>query len=212
MKIPYNYVTIEGSIGAGKTTLVEMLSKEMNAEPIYERFADNPFLPKFYKEPHQYAFPLEMTFLMDRYQQLKSYLSSMNMFTDFTISDYFIDKCLLFSKNNLNTDEFILFRKVFDAISSQLPKPDIILYLYTTPDKLLKQIAKRGRSYESDITQKYLSDIQDKYLTYFRDNKNIPILLIDTKNIDFVKNITDYELIKNLLTKKYEAGIHRVIF
>lgn len=212
MKIPYNYVAVEGSIGAGKTTLVEMLSKDMDAEPIYERFAENPFLPKFYKEPHLYAFPLEMTFLMDRYQQLKAFLPSMNIFADFTIGDYFIDKCLLFSKNNLDNDEFMLFKSVFDALSSQLPHPDLIIYLYSRPERLLKQIAKRGRSYESGITDTYLSDIQEKYLTYFRENASVPILLVDTENIDFVENPDDYLSIKSLLARRYEPGIHRILF
>ncbi len=212
MKIPYDYVAVEGSIGAGKTTLVEMISKEMDAEPIYERFADNPFLAKFYKDPEHYAFPLEMTFLMDRYQQLKSFLSTRNMFADFTIGDYFIDKCLLFSKNNLTDDEFFLFKKVFDAVSVALPKPDLIIYLYTTPDKLLKQIAKRNRSFEKDITEGYLSDIQEKYLTYFRENQTIPILLIDTFNIDFVKNRSDYDSIKQLISQNFPPGIHRILF
>lgn len=212
MKTPYDYVVIEGSIGAGKTTLVSMIAEDMNADPIYERFADNPFLAKFYNDPEHYALPLEMTFLMDRHQQLKSYLTTRNLFTDFVIGDYFIDKCLLFAKNNLSDDEFALFKNVFDTIASYLPKPDIILYLYTTPDKLLKQIAKRNRSYEKNISSEYLSDIQEKYLTYFRENSNIPVLLIDTENIDFVANNSDYQSIKQLLTQQYPAGIHRILF
>lgn len=212
MKIPYNYVTVEGSIGAGKTTLVEKLSQDMNAEAIYERFADNPFLEKFYKNPKQYAFPLEITFLMDRYQQLKSYLSTRNLFTDFVLGDYFIDKCLLFAKNNLANDEYLLFKNVFDAVASNLPKPDLMIYLYTTPDKLLKQIAKRNRSFEKDITAEYLSDIQEKYITYFKENQNIPILFIDTENIDFVENVSDYQAIKQLLMLTHTPGIHRILF
>lgn len=212
MKIPYNYVTVEGSIGAGKTTLVEKLSQDMNAEAIYERFAENPFLEKFYKNPEQYAFPLEITFLMDRHQQLKSYLSTRNLFTDFVIGDYFIDKCLLFAKNNLANDEYLLFKNVFDAVASNLPKPDLMIYLYTTPDKLLKQIAKRNRSFEKDITAEYLSDIQEKYITYFKENQNIPILFIDTENIDFVENNSDYQAIKQLIMQTHTKGIHRILF
>ena len=212
MKIPYNYVVIEGSIGAGKTTLATMLASELNAELVLERFADNPFLEKFYKDPEHYAFPVEMTFLMDRYQQLKNLLTARDLFTDFVIGDYFIDKCLLFSKNNLSKDEFSLFKKVFDTIADFLPKPDLILYLYTKPDRLLKQIAKRNRSFEKDITIEYLTDIQEKYLTYFRENQQIPILLVDTENIDFVENNLDYQHLKELITTQYPSGIHRILF
>ncbi len=212
MKIPYNYVVVEGTIGAGKTTLSTMLARDYNAELVLERFADNPFLEKFYKDPVHYAFPVEMTFLMDRYQQLRNLLTARDLFTDFVLGDYFIDKCLLFSKNNLSQDEFALFKKVFDTISGFLPKPDLILYLYTNPDRLLKQIAKRNRDFEKDITKEYLSDIQEKYLTYFRENQQIPILLLDTENVDFVENPSDYQKIKTLVTNHYEAGVHRILF
>ena len=212
MKIPYNYVVVEGSIGAGKTTLSTMLANDFNAELVLERFADNPFLEKFYKDPEHYAFPVEMTFLMDRYQQLKNLLTARDLFTDFVIGDYFIDKCLLFSKNNLSKDEFSLFKTVFDTISGFLPKPDLILYLYTKPDRLLKQIAKRNRSFEKDITAEYLTDIQEKYLTYFRENQQIPILLVDTENVDFVENNLDYQRFKELINTRFEAGIHRILF
>lgn len=212
MKTPYNYIVVEGSIGAGKTTLSSMLAKDFNAELVLERFADNPFLEKFYKDPEHYAFPVEMTFLMDRYQQLKELLTARDLFTDFVIGDYFIDKCLLFSKNNLSKDEFSLFKTVFDTIAGFLPKPDLILYLYTKPDRLLKQIAKRNRSFEKDITAEYLNDIQEKYLTYFRENQQIPILLVDTEELDFVENPTDYQRFKELIATQYEAGIHRILF
>lgn len=212
MKIPYNYIVVEGSIGAGKTTLSTMLAQDFNAELVLERFADNPFLEKFYKDPEHYAFPVEMTFLMDRYQQLKELLTARDLFTDFVIGDYFIDKCLLFSKNNLSKDEFSLFKTVFDTIAGFLPKPDLILYLYTKPDRLLKQIAKRNRSFEKDITAEYLNDIQEKYLTYFRENQQIPILLVDTEELDFVENPADYQRFKELIATQYEAGIHRILF
>ena len=212
MKIPYNYVVVEGSIGAGKTTLSTMLANDFNAELVLERFADNPFLEKFYKDPEHYAFPVEMTFLMDRYQQLKNLLTARDLFTDFVIGDYFIDKCLLFSKNNLSKDEFSLFKNVFDTIADFLPKPDMILYLYTRPERLLAQIAKRNRPFEKDITAEYLSDIQEKYLTYFRENQRIPILLVDTENVDFVEKESDYQCFKELITHPYEAGIHRILF
>ena len=147
----YNYITIEGCIGAGKTTLAEKLAKEFNAQIVLERFVDNPFLAKFYKDPVHYAFPLEMTFLTDRYQQLKSLLSQRDLFTDLVISDYFIDKCNIFSKNNLQEDEYNLYLKIYEIISTYLPKPDIIFYLHNSIEQLLKNIARRGRDYEQNI-------------------------------------------------------------
>lgn len=210
--IPYNYIVVEGCIGAGKTTLSKMLAADYNAEIVLERFADNPFLPKFYKDPVHYAFPVEMTFLMDRYQQLKSLLSARDLFTDCVIGDYFIDKCIIFSKNNLLTDEYNLYKNVFDTISSFLPKPDMIMYLYNDTDHLLKNIAKRGREYEKEITADYLQNIQDSYLTYFRQHATMPILLVDTSQLDFVQSKDDYERLRQLVEQTYPAGIQRITF
>lgn len=212
MTIPYNYVVIEGCIGAGKTTLSKMLASDYNAELILERFADNPFLAKFYKDPVHYAFPVEMTFLMDRYQQLKNLLSERDLFTDFVIGDYFIEKCIIFSKNNLLQDEYNLYKKVFDTISSFLPNPDLILYLYNNTEQLLKNIAMRGRDYEQNITADYLQTIQDGYLSHFRQHTDIPILLVETAQLDFVKSKVDYDRIRQLIERLHPAGIQRITF
>lgn len=208
----YKYIVIEGCIGAGKTTLAEMLSADMNAELILERFADNCFLPKFYKDPLHYAFPVEMTFLTDRYQQLKQLLSQRDMFTDLVISDYFIDKCIIFSKNNLQADEYNLYTKVYDIISTYLPKPDLLIYLYNNSDRLLQNIAKRGRSFEQDITAEYLDNIQDSYMTYLKQHPNLPILIVEARDLDFVQYPEDYNKIKRLLDKEYPVGITRITF
>ena len=207
----YNYISVEGCIGAGKTTLAEMLAKDFNAELILERFADNPFLAKFYKDHTHYAFPLEMTFLTDRYQQLKNLLSKRDLFTDLVVADYFIDKCAIFAKNNLQQDEYNLFLKVYEIITDFLPKPDILVYLYNTPENLLKNIAKRGRDYEQEIEAKYLNDIQDNYLTFFKQRAQFPILIVESSALDFVNRCDDYEKIKALLQFKYEIGVHRII-
>lgn len=208
----YKYIVIEGCIGAGKTTLAEMLSADMNAELILESFADNCFLPKFYKDPLHYAFPVEMTFLTDRYQQLKQLLSQRDMFTDLVISDYFIDKCIIFSKNNLQADEYNLYTKVYDIISTYLPKPDLLIYLYNNSDRLLRNIAKRGRSFEQDITAEYLDNIQDSYMTYLKQHPNLPILIVEARDLDFVQYPEDYNKIKRLLDKEYPVGITRITF
>ena len=207
----YNYIAIEGCIGAGKTTLAQMLAADFNAELILERFADNPFLPKFYKDPTHYAFPLEMTFLTDRYQQLKNLLSKRDLFTDLVVADYFIDKCAIFAKNNLQPDEYNLFLKIYDIISGFLPKPDILLYLYNTPENLLKNIEKRGRIYEQEIKIEYLSDIQDNYLTFFKQRAQFPILIIESNSLDFVSRKEDYEKIKILFQNSFDVGVHRII-
>jgi len=207
----YNYIAIEGCIGAGKTSLSEMLSVDFNAELVLERFADNPFLAKFYKDPTHYAFPLEMTFLTDRYQQLKNLLSKRDLFTDLVVADYFIDKCAIFSKNNLQQDEYNLFLKVYEIISDFLPKPDILLYLYNTPENLLKNIAKRGRDYEQDIQAEYLISIQENYLTFFKQRAQFPILIVESNDLDFVNQKDDYLKIKTLFQKEYEIGVHRIL-
>jgi len=210
--IKYNYIVVEGCIGAGKTTLAKMMAEDVNAELVLERFKDNNFLPKFYQDPVHYAFPVEMTFLTDRYQQLKNLLSSRDLFTDLVIGDYFIDKSIIFSKNNLPPDEYNLYKNVFDIISSFLPKPDLLLYLYNDAEHLLQNIAQRGRDYEKNISEKYLNDIQDSYITYFKQHANIPILLIETSQLDFVKRPDDYLKIRQLIENDYPIGIQRITF
>lgn len=207
----YNYITIEGCIGAGKTTLTEKLSADLNAQIVLERFVDNPFLAKFYKDPEHYAFPLEMTFLTDRYQQLKTLLSHRDLFTDLVISDYFIDKCYIFAKNNLQGDEYNLYLKVYDIISAYLPKPEIIIYLYNQIDQLLSNIARRGRDFEQDIAPEYLQDIQSSYMNYLSHLNNIPVVLVDTHELDFVKYPEHYSFLKSLLDRDFENGLNRVI-
>ncbi len=208
----YNYIVIEGCIGAGKTSLAEMFAKDFNAELVLERFADNTFLPKFYKDPEHYAFPLEMTFLTERYQQLKTLLTKRDLFTDLVIADYFIDKCVIFSKNNLQSDEYNLFTKVYEIISTYLPKPDLLIYLYNTSDNLLKNIAKRGRPYEQEITAEYLESIQENYLNYLKNRTQIPIIIVESNKLDFVNNVEDYQKLKDLVSEKYPVGITRIIF
>lgn len=210
--IPYNYIVIEGCIGAGKTTLAKMIGGEFRAEQVLEQFNENPFLAKFYADPVHYAFPVEMTFLMERYRQLKKLLSERDLFTDFVVGDYFIDKCVIFSRNNLLPDEYNLYRSVFDVLSSYLPKPDIILYLYSDIPRLLRNIAGRGREYEKSISADYLEHIQQSYLTYFKEHADMPVLLLEASKLDFVQNPDDYGKIKALIKTSYPAGVHRITF
>ncbi|MCF8379146.1 MAG: deoxynucleoside kinase [Bacteroidales bacterium] len=208
----YNYVAIEGNIGSGKTTLAKMISNDFNARLILERFKDNSFLPKFYKDPEKYAFPLEMSFLADRFQQIKSEGSAPELFSSFTISDYFIDKSLIFAKNNLQKDEYILYSRLFEIINLSLPKPELIVYLYNSVENVLNNIKHRGRSYEQDIKFDYLDNIQKGYLDYFKHLTNSRILIIDTRNIDFVENRSDYKKLITAINKDFAKGIHRITF
>ncbi len=206
----YNYIAIEGTIGAGKTTLAEKIAEQYNAKLILEQFEDNDFLPKFYKEPDKYAFPLEMSFMASRFQQLKDQLSNQDLFKSFTIADYFINKTLIFARNTLKDDEYALFSKFFNFINSSLPKPDLLVYLYVDVDRLKNNIVNRGREYEKNIKKSYLDKIQSGYFNYIRQQRKMRILIIDANNIDFVKNQDDYYKIINVIKQSYEIGIHRI--
>jgi 2-amino-4-hydroxy-6-hydroxymethyldihydropteridine diphosphokinase len=165
----YNYIAIEGNIGAGKTSLATQMSREFNAKLILERFADNAFLPKFYKEPQRYAFTLEMSFLADRYQQISDDLSQLDLFKDFIVSDYDVFKSLIFSKITLPEDEFKLYRKLFYQVYKDIAKPDLYVYLYQNTERLQENIKKRGRNYEQDIEDDYLEKINSGYLDFFKE-------------------------------------------
>lgn len=203
----YNFVTIEGNIGAGKTTLAHLLSKHFNARLILEEFADNPFLPKFYENPAQYAFPLELFFMAERYKQLKDLLQTKDMFQNVTISDYLFTKCLLFAKVNLSEEEFRLYQKLFEIINPQIIQPDILIYLHTPVKKLQENIKKRNREYEQEIPNDYLFTLQETYTQYIKQH-NIKTLFVDAGNADFLGNDEHLKIIIDALDKEYEEGQH----
>jgi deoxyadenosine/deoxycytidine kinase len=212
MRIKYNYVVIEGNIGAGKTTLASKIADQFNARLILERFADNPFLPKFYKDPDKYSFPLELSFLADRYRQLKEELVAQDLFKTFTIADYYFMKSLVFAASTLTGDEYNLYRQIFYIIYGSLPKPDIYVYLHLNPEKLLQNIEKRGRNYEKSITKEYLKKIQESYFTFFKQNPENRYLIIDINEIDFVENENHYaRIIDTIFYDDYPSGVNRVI-
>ena len=200
-----NYIAIEGNIGAGKTTLATRISEDFNAKLVLERFADNPFLPKFYKDQGRYAFPLEMSFLADRYQQLADDLSQFDLFKDFVVADYHIFKSLIFAKVTLQEDEFRLYKTLFDIIYKEMPKPDLYVYLYQNTDRLLKNIKKRGRSYEQEIPGEYLEKINQGYLDYIKTQTDLNVLVIDVSEYDFVKKQTDYIKVLDVIQEKLDA-------
>ena len=193
----YNYIAIEGNIGAGKTSLANLLSDTFNAKLVLERFADNPFLPKFYEDKERYAFPLEMSFLADRYQQLSDDLAQFDLFKNFIISDYYIFKSLIFAQVTLPEDEYLLYRKMFNLIYKEIPKPDLYVYLYQNTDRLLENIKKRGRTYEQNIESEYLEKIHDGYKSFINTQDGLNLLIIDVSEMDFVNTPADYNFIIN---------------
>lgn len=191
-KITSTYVAIEGNIGAGKTSLASMISVDYNAKLITERFKDNPFLPKFYEDQSRYAFPLEMSFLADRHQQLLDDISQYDLFSDFVVADYDVYKSLIFAQVTLQEDEFRLYKKVFDIMYKEMPKPDLYIYLYQNTERLLENIKKRGRSYEQNIAPDYLERINKGYLNYIKNQQQTHYQIIDISELDFVANRSDY--------------------
>ena len=204
-KIPleqFNYVAFEGNIGAGKTTLTTKIAEDFNAKTVLERFADNPFLPKFYEDQNRYAFPLEMSFLADRYKQLSDDLAQFDLFKDFIVADYHIFKSLIFAKITLAEDESRLYRTLFDIVYREMPKPDLYIYLYQNSERLLQNIKKRNRSYEQNIPAEYLDKINSGYLDYIKSQTDLNVLIIDVSNRDFVNKHEDYLYILDEIQKK----------
>ncbi|QEC66412.1 deoxynucleoside kinase [Panacibacter ginsenosidivorans] len=203
----YHFIAIEGNIGAGKTTLAHLLSKKLNARLVLEEFDENPFLPKFYENPKQYAFPLELFFMAERYKQLKDMLRTKDMFQSVTVSDYLFTKCLLFAKVNLPEEEFRLYQKLFDIMHQQIIFPDIVIYLHAPVAKLQKNIRKRNRSYEQSIPDEYLFNIQETYTGYIKQH-NIKTIFIDASSADFLDNEKHLKVVLDALESDLDDGQH----
>jgi deoxyadenosine/deoxycytidine kinase len=210
MELNYNFIAIEGNIGAGKTSLAARIAREFNAKLILEQFEDNAFLPKFYENPAKYAFPLELTFLAERYRQLKDQLSAGDLFRTFTIADYFIHKSLIFASKTLEGDELILYTRLFNIIEAALPKPDLLIYLYLDVENLKKNIRQRGRPYEQNIDYAYLEKIQSGYLDFLRQQPQLRVVLVDTNNMDFVNREKDYRFMVGVIGRDFPSGISRI--
>ena len=201
----YNYIAIEGNIGAGKTTLSKMIGDDFNAKLVLERFADNPFLPKYYADMERYAFPLEMSFLADRYQQLSDDLAQFDLFKNFIVSDYYIFKSLIFAQVSLPKEEYVLYRRMFDLMYKEIAKPDLYIYLYQNTDRLLENIKKRGRDYEQNIAKEYLEKIHQGYSNFIKTEQNLNTLIIDVSEYDFANSNEDYMAIIKLIND-YDIG------
>lgn len=206
-RMKQQFITIEGNIGAGKTTLANLLSKHYNARLVLEAFADNPFLPKFYEKPDQYAFPVELFFMAERFKQLKELIQQTDLFHQLTISDYLFTKCLLFAKVTLPADEFRLYQRLFDIIHQQLIQPDLLVYLHAPVTKLQQNIRIRNRSYEQNIPDSYLQDLQNTY-THYLKSQAIPTLVVDVTEADFLNKPEHFQAILEALEQDYEPGQH----
>ncbi len=203
----YRFITIEGNIGAGKTTLAQLLSNRLDARLVLEEFAENPFLVKFYENPSQYAFPVELFFMAERYKQLKDLVGQQDLFQSITISDYLFTKCLLFAKVNLPSDEFRLYQRLFDIIHQQMIQPDLLIYLHSPVSRLQENIRKRNRPYEQNIPNDYLYSLQETYTHYIKQH-NIKTLFIDASNADFLGNGKHLDTVLEALEQDYSEGQH----
>lgn len=213
MNHKYRYIVVEGNIGAGKTSLVTQIARQFNAKPVFEQFADNPFLPKFYEDQHRYSFTLELSFLAARYKQLYAELTDNDLFKEFTIADYYFAKSLIFAQSTLENDEYNLYRQLYNIIYRQLPKPDLYIYLHTEVDQLLKHIEQRGRDYEQNISAEYLTGIQNGYFSFFKTVAEFPVVIVNCTQVDFVSNAQHYQrMVQLIFNHDYENGISRVDF
>ena len=210
-QIPYNFIAIEGNIGAGKTTFSKQFAADFNAKLVLERFEENPFLPKFYEDAKRYAFPLEMSFLADRYQQLSDDLAQYDLFKTSVISDYYVFKSLIFSKVTLTEDEYVLYRKIFNFMYNDLVKPDLYIYLYQNVEKLLENIKKRGREYEKTIKAEYLTQIHEGYMNFIKTQKTLNVLILDISDVDFVQQPEYYHKMVQIILNHSVAEDRLVI-
>jgi len=206
----YKFITVEGNIGAGKTSLAKMLGQYYKSKLILETFAENPFLPKFFEDAKRYAFSAELFFLADRYQQLQEQLKTFNLFSENTISDYVFVKSLLYSKVNLTDDEFKLFQRIFYIMYPTLPEPDLLVYIHSSVQRIIKNIRKRGRNFEQSVSEEYLVKIQNAYFNYFKQKPNLKILVLNADHIDFVNNADHFNKIIELIEKEYSNGVNHV--
>ena len=206
----YNFIAVEGNIGAGKTTFCNRVAEDFNCQLILESFDDNPFLPSFYQNPERYAFPVELFFMTERHKQLQEGLLKPELFKEGTIADYFFLKTLLFARNNLKNEEHRLFSRIFHVLNASFPKPDLLVYLHRSVENLRKNINKRGREYEKDIANEYLQKIQNTYFEFFRTEMSIPILIVDVEEADFLNDDTTYQKLLELMTKDYKLGINYI--
>ncbi len=209
-QFPYRFITIEGNIGTGKTTICKALAEEHNLKLVLESFADNPFLPFFYENAERYAFPVELFFMTERHKQLQENVIQSDLFQQTVLADYFFLKTVLFAKNNLTDNEFRLFHSLFKILNDTFPKPDLLIYLHRPVEVLLKNIKARNRDYEQSINAKYLEGIQTAYFEYFKVEEDIPVLILEMQDVNFEIGNEPYQKLMELMQTKHKPGIHHI--
>ena len=187
-----NYIAIEGPIGVGKTSLAKLLSKRLSAKLILEKFEENPFLSEFYNDPTRFAFQTQLFFLLQRYQQQQD-IRQVDMFHNLLISDYMFIKDRLFASLNLDDKEMNLYDSIANMMERNVINPDLIIYLQADTASLMKNIDKRGRNFESNISYEYINELNEIYTEYFFRYNDTPLVIINTNNIDFVHNPDDLD-------------------
>lgn len=192
------YIALEGPIGVGKTSLAQMLSQELSTRLVLEDFEDNPFLSDFYNDPERFAFQTQLFFLLQRYRQQQE-LRQVDMFQKLLVTDYMFVKDRLFASLNLNEKEMQLYDTVANLLERNVIKPDLVIYLQADTDLLMRNIAKRGRAMENNITWEYIDALNQVYTEYFFRYQETPLVIINTNNIDFVKNESDLQEVINYI-------------
>ncbi len=208
--LPYSYVVIEGNIGAGKTSLAEIISNKFNTHLVLESFAENTFLPQFYEQPERFAFPLEMSFLAERFQQIRQEQEKALANNQKLVGDYIFEKSLLFARVTLKGAEFDLFERFYNLITSSLRKPELILYLHKSTSRLKENISKRGREYEQNISAEYLDNISSTYLQHLHGINNQRIIILNSDKIDFVNKPGDLMNIVDLICSPLENKLYQI--
>jgi len=204
------YLVIEGNIGAGKTTLSNRLAEHWQVPVLLEKFMENPFLPKFYAQPERYGFSVETAFLAERYRQMHDEFASVELRQQALVADYSFYKSLIFAGKTLQGDEYQLFKEIFGIINSKLPQPHLFVYLKASTDKLLRQIAQRGRDFEQQITADYLNQIDEAYLRFMEQASGLRCVLIETENLDYLNNEAHFNYLVELLDRHYPYGMTRI--